>query len=169
MMSPRSDLTLTPNHRNIKRKPYVSRMTSRFCYSYQRRPIEPLCCTTEQQPITFTTLSTMATLSTVVFNQQGATSQTLLQATTMSQQRVQQQQSIEQKVSTLLGTSGQVTDTLQRQLAVEVETRYQPYRPILPEFIPSSVIELDMRTRNVGVPVPTMTIANCKGVQFVTR
>ena len=111
----------------------------------------------------------MATLSTVVFNQQGASSQTLLHATTASQQRAQQQQAIEQKVSTLLGTSGQVTDTLQRQLATEVEARYQPYRPILPEVIPVSVMELEMRTRNVGVPVPTMTIANCKGVQFVTR
>lgn len=144
-------------------------MTSRFCYSYQRRPTEPLCCTTEQQPITFSTLQTMASLSTVVFNQQGATSQTFLQATTLSYQRTQQQQTIEQKVSTLLGTSSQVTDTLQRQLATEVESRYQPYRPILPEFIPSSVMDLEMRTRNVGVPVPTMTIANCKGVQFVTR
>jgi hypothetical protein len=162
-------LSLEIQSHHIKRKPYVIQMTSRFCYSYQRRPIEPLCCTLEQQPITFTTLSTMATLSTVVFNQQGATSQTLLQATTMNQQRAQQQQTIEQKVSTLLGTSDQVTDTLQRQLASEVETRYQPYRPIIPEFIPSSVMELEMRTRNVGVPVPTMTIANCKGVQFVTR
>lgn len=144
-------------------------MTSRFCYAYQRRPLEPLCCSTEQQPITFATLSTMATLSTVVFNQQGTTSQTLLQVTTRCFQQARQQQSIEQKVSTLLGSSSQVTDTLQRQLASEVESRYRPYRPILPEFIPSSVMELEMRTRNVGVPVPTMTIANCKGVQFVTK
>ena len=143
-------------------------MTSRFCYSYQRRAVESFCCPVEEQPVTFSTLTTRATLSTV-FHQAGATSQTLLQTTTLCQQRQQQQQTIEQKVSTLMGTSDQVTDTLQRQLANEVETRYNPYRPILPEFIPPSVIELEMRTRNVGVSVPTMTIANCKGVQFVTR
>lgn len=143
-------------------------MTSRFCYSYQRRAVEPFCCPVEKQPITFSTLTTMATLPTVVFHQVGATSQTLLQTTTLCQQRQQQQQSIEEKVSKLIGTSDQVTDILQRQLANEVETRYNPYRPRPPEFIPPSVIELEMRTRNVGVPVPVTTIANCKGVQFVT-
>jgi hypothetical protein len=144
-------------------------MTSRFCYSYTRATTQPFCCAAQPQPITFSTLSTMATLSTVVFNSNGATSQALLQATTTSQQRQQQQQTVEQKVSTLIGSSDQITRTLQSQLANEAETRYTPYRPIVPEFIPSSVMELEMRTRNVGVPVPTMTIANCKGVQFVTR
>lgn len=144
-------------------------MTSRFCYSYQRRAVEPFCCIVEQEPITFSTLTTMGTLSTVVWNQVGATSQMLLQTTTLCQQRQEKQQTIEQKVSTLIGNSTQITDTLERQLANEVEARYQPYRPIYPEQVPSSVIELEMRTRNIGVPVPTMTIANCKGVQFITR
>ena len=144
-------------------------MTSRFCYSTLRRPAEPLCCTTEQQPITSSTLSTMATLSSVVFNQQKTSSQLLLQTCQATQQRSNQQQQIDQKVSTLLAQADQITSTLQRQLATEVETRYQPYRPFIPEVIPSSVIELEMRTQNVGVPVPVMTIAKCKGVQFVTR
>jgi hypothetical protein len=142
-------------------------MTSRFCYSYLRSPSEPLCCT--DQPITCSTLSVMATLSTVVFNSKGTTSQVLLQSIQGCQQQQLQQRSVEQKVSTLIGSSAQITNTIERQLANEVETRYNPYRPIVPEFIPPSVMELEMRTRNVGVPVPTMTIANCKGVQFVTR
>jgi hypothetical protein len=111
----------------------------------------------------------MATLSTVVFNSKGTTSQVLLQSIQGCQQQQLQQRSVEQKVSTLIGSSAQITNTIERQLANEVETRYNPYRPIVPEFIPPSVMELEMRTRNVGVPVPTMTIANCKGVQFVTR
>lgn len=112
----------------------------------------------------------MATLPCVVNNTRGATSQALLLSNCyLQQQNAVQQSSIQDKVSTLLATATQVEDSLRRQLAAETDTRYNPYRPRLPEFIPSSVIELEMRTRNVGVPVPVMTIANCKGVQFVTK
>lgn len=142
---------------------------SRFCYTTLQRPTEPFCCSVEKQPITPSTLSTMATLPCVVNNSRGATSQALLLSNCyLQQQNASQQSSIQDKVSTLLGTASQVEDALQRQLAAEAQTRYNPYRPRLPEFIPSSVLELEMRTRNVGVPIPVMTIAKCKGVQFVT-
>jgi len=49
------------------------------------------------------------------------------------------------------------------------EERYAPYRPRVVEVMPQSVIDLQMRTANVGVPVPTMDISNCKGIQFITR
>jgi hypothetical protein len=111
----------------------------------------------------------MATLPAVIFNDVGANSQTFLQATVANQKRQQIQETIDQKVSTLIGTSDQISNTIQRELENEAEMRYNPYRPRIPEFIPPSVIELEMRTRNVGVPIPTMTIGNCKGVQFVTR
>lgn len=144
-------------------------MTSRFCYSYIRRPNEPLCCSTEKACITSSTLSTMATLSTVVNNSKGADSQTFLFASQCQQQQQRQIQTIQDKVSTLVGTSSQINSTLQGQIANEVENRYRPYERRAPEFVPLSVIELEMRTRNVGVPIPTMTIMNCKGVQFITK
>jgi len=143
-------------------------MTSRFCYSYVRRPNEPLCCATQKECITVSTLSTMATLSSVVNNSKGANAYTFLLATHCQEQQQRRDQSIQERVSTLIGTSSQVNLTLQGQLANEVESRFRPYQRKAPEFIPSSVMELEMRTRNVGVPIPTMTIMNCKGVQFVT-
>lgn len=62
-----------------------------------------------------------------------------------------------------------ITSTIQSQLVILQEQRYEPYRPRVIEVIPQSVLDLQMRTANVGVPVPTMTIANCKGIQFITK
>jgi len=140
---------------------------SRFCYTTLQKPTEPFCCPSE--PITSSTLSTMATLPCVVNNSRGTTSQSLLLSNCYLQQQGQHQASVQDKVSTLIGTAQEIDDRLRRELATETDTRYNSYRPRFPEFIPSSVIELEMRTRNVGVPVPVMTIAKCKGVQFVTK
>ena len=62
-----------------------------------------------------------------------------------------------------------IASTIQDELVMLQEQRYAPYRPRIVEVIPQSVLDLQMRTANVGVPVPTMTIANCKGIQFVTK
>lgn len=62
-----------------------------------------------------------------------------------------------------------IASTIQDELVILQEQRYAPYRPRIVEVMPQSVLDLQMRTANVGVPVPTMTIANCKGIQFVTK
>ena len=97
--------------------------------------------------------------------------------TTESSLLLSQQQQMaeeEQKIATdqaLIYTSQNATsitkDIYAQMLQIRVE-RYQPYQPYIPPVIPPSVIELQMRTVNVGVPVPVMTIAKCKGSQFVT-
>jgi hypothetical protein len=83
-------------------------------------------------------------------------------------QRYQQQQRVLQTLSTVTANATQVNDAFQRQWVDQVQLRYQPYQPYQPPIVPVSVMELEMRTRNVGVPIPTMTIANCKGSQSVT-
>lgn len=144
-------------------------MTSRFCYSYTRRPTDPFCCPDKTNCITESTLSTMATLSTVVNNSKGSSSHTFLIASHSQKCQEMRQQMIQDKVSTLIGTSSNVNSTIQGQLENEIESRYRPYERRAPEFIPPSVIELQMKTRNVGIPIPTMTIMDCKGIQFVTK
>jgi len=62
-----------------------------------------------------------------------------------------------------------ILTTIEGELRMLQEERYTPYRPRIVEVMPQSVLDLQMRTANVGVPVPTMTMANCKGIQFITR
>lgn len=146
-------------------------MSNRFCYSYHRHPIAPTCCPQTIKPdcVTSSTLSTMATLSSVIFNSKGNSSQSMLLSGCLQQQQQQQQQKLNEKISTLIANSNQISSTLQGQLDAQVESRYTPYYRREPERIPESVMQLDRMTRNVGVPISVMTIANCKGVQFVTK
>lgn len=110
----------------------------------------------------------MTTLSTVTFLQNGATQQALFLGDNERRQRDIRLQQTLARVSTVTATTNQITSTVQGQLATEATARYAPYQPIVTECPPLSVMELEMRTRNVGVPIPTMTIQNCKGSQFVT-
>ena len=146
-------------------------MKNRFCYSYHRHPIAPTCCPQSTQPecITTSTLSTMSSLTSVIFNSKGASSQTILQTTCLLQQQQNKNREINAKLSTILGNSITIQSTLQGQIANQVESRYASYYRREPEIIPESVMELERLTRNAGVPMPVMTIANCKCVQFVTK
>jgi hypothetical protein len=71
-------------------------------------------------------------------------------------------------VSSTIANSANITSTLQSQLIGIQRDRFLPYRPYIPEVIPQSVIDLQMNTANAGVPHSVATIANCKGVQFIT-
>jgi len=71
--------------------------------------------------------------------------------------------------STIQGTIANatiITATLQNQLAALQSTRYAPYQPYVPPVVPVSVMELAMKTANVGNPMPPNM--KCKGSQFVT-
>jgi hypothetical protein len=67
-----------------------------------------------------------------------------------------------------LQNSSMITSTFYGQLVNLRAERYQPYQPYIPPMIPSSVIQLQMNTVNVGVPMSFFTIADCKGSQSVT-
>jgi len=75
-------------------------------------------------------------------------------------------------VSTILNYTNNNTDTIKDllygQLLEVKKNRYQPYQPYIPMVVPQSVIDLQMRTANVGVPESFFTISNCKGSQSVT-
>lgn len=139
----------------------------RFCYSYQPPGfienccVPPVCATNE-------TLLIRSTLPPVVNNNTQTTERSLL---LYGQQQVLIESYKTYAAQAVENTQQNLT-TINQQLAAQLiqlgRDRYQPYQPYMPPVIPPSVMELDMRTRNVGVPVPVMTIARCKGNQFVT-
>lgn len=140
---------------------------SRFCYNYKPPGlIQPCCrptvCATNQF------LSSISSLSMVTNNNNQTTEQSLLLATQLELQQCNSVSTVTSTVQYTLANSTAITSTLNSQLNELRNLRYQPYQPYIPPVIPSSVMELEMRTINVGVPMSFFTIANCKGSQSVT-
>jgi hypothetical protein len=98
-----------------------------------------------------------------------STQGSFLLACQAQQQRERQALLTAQILQGIQTNASTIQSTLQNQRVLLQQQRYEPYRPRMVEVIPQSVLDLQMRTANVGVPIPTMTIANCKGIQFVTK
>jgi hypothetical protein len=139
----------------------------RFCYSYKPPGLVEPCCVV---PVcaTNSTIQLISTLQPVIYNNSQTTERSLL---LYGQQEVLIKSYKTNAAQAVVNTQQNLT-TINRQLTAQLiqlgMDRYQPYQPYMPPVIPSSVIQLNMQTRNVGVPVPVMTIASCKGNQFVT-
>lgn len=140
---------------------------SRFCYNYKPPGLVQPCC----QPTVCATnqfLSSISSLSTVTNNNNQTTERSLLLATQLELQQSNLATTVTSTVQYTLANSTAITSTIYSQLNELRNLRYQPYQPYIPPVIPSSVMELEMRTVNVGVPMSFFTIANCKGSQSVT-
>lgn len=137
----------------------------RFCYSYKPPGVISTTCS----PITMPNLSTIST-QTVLQNNSGQTnSSSLLQTTTLQFQARNQSTILSSTIQATLANAGIITSTLQGQLSQLQAQRYVPYQPYIPPVIPSSVTDLQMRTANVGNPMPPISMRACRGVQSVTR
>lgn len=141
---------------------------SRFCYSYKPPGlIEPCCkpliCATNEH------MSLIASQPNVINNSTRSSERSLLLQT--QQQFLQGVQSTNNNIviQNTIQNSSIITSTIYGQLLGIKAQRYEPYKPYIPEFIPSSVIQLQMATANAGVPQSFFTVADCKGVQSVTK
>ena len=140
----------------------------RFCYNYTR----PTKNTVECRPIvsaTSTYLSSIACSNSTTNNSANATQHSLL----IGRQTMQAQQihdtMVASTLQTILANTTSITNTLNAQLLQTKEQRYAPYLPYIPPVIPSSVMQLQMATANVGVAVTPITCKTGKGNQFVTK
>jgi hypothetical protein len=155
----------------------------RFCYSYKhgfdyktqtelddinKLPLTTKNCCTPPVCATNSTIALISSLTPVINNNSQTTERSLL---LYGQQQILIE-SYQTNVAQISTYTQQNLSTINHQLAAQLiqlrKDRLLPYQPYIPPVIPSSVMELDMQTRNVGVPIPVMTIARCKGNQFVT-
>ena len=144
-----------------------SPLKSRFCYSYKPPGlIEPTCkpvvCATDQY------LSSIAMIPAVTNNSTRTTESSLLQAMVKKQQQTIEQQTTNSTIQSTITNAAAINENVFSQLINLKNQRYMPYQPYIYPVVPPSVMELQMRTANVGVGVTPDTIMNCRGSQFVT-
>jgi hypothetical protein len=139
----------------------------RFCYSYKRPTLTNECC--PEKNITPVNVDLALSISTVVNNSTRASENMLL----LQQQQLFAQNvystNVTNMVQSTIANANTIQSTIQGQLAELRQMRYEPYRPYIPPVIPQHVMDLQMRTANVGVPMSFTTMASCKGNQFVTK
>jgi len=140
-------------------------MKNRFCYHYNAPGfIQPYC-----KPIVAATNAYLSSMSCASGAVSGQTQSVLLQ--------LKQQACIQSQTSTMIGCNIQnsiqrtadITSQITGQLAEINKQRYDPYRPYIPPIIPPSVMELQMMTANVGVPMSVITCLSGKGNQTITK
>jgi hypothetical protein len=140
-------------------------MQNRFCHKYKAPGfIQPYC-----KPVVAATnayLSSMSCASGVI---SGQTQSVLLQ---MKEQACIQAERSTLHTCTLHSTvqnTSNITAELYAQLVEIGKQRYIPYKPYIPPVIPSSVMQLQMATVNVGVPMTVITCLSGKGNQTITK
>ncbi len=138
----------------------------RFCYSYKPQGFIQPCC----PPIVSADLQTLSSISSTTFkvnNNINNTSQTMLLAKQACFLKGVQSTVTMSTVQSTIANAAAINSTMYAQLLGVKDQRYVPYQPYVPPFIPSSVMDLQRMTANVGNPMPPFM--NCKGSQFITK
>ena len=146
-----------------------SRMSkSRFCYNYTPPgTIDTYCKPVASASSTY--ISSISCLSNVVNNNMQTTQGSLLQAIQQQYAMCAQSTMTGCSIQNTVSNTSSITSTLQSQLQQLAQQRYLPYQPYVPIMMPSSVIQLQMATANVGTPMVPITCLTGKGVQYVTN
>lgn len=140
---------------------------SRFCYAYKAPGLVEPCCA----PVTCATneqLALVSSLQMVTFNSTRTSEKSLLLYNQQQYLQAAQTAAVSSIIQSTIANSAVITSTLQGQRIQIAQERYAPYQPYIPPCLPPSVIQLQMATANVGVPMSFFTAADCKGVQSVT-
>jgi len=140
----------------------------RFCYSYKPQGFIQPCC----PPIISADIQTLASISSTTFkvnNNINNTDQTMLLSRQACLLQGIQSTITKSIIQSTIANAAAINSSMYSQLLNVKAQRYVPYQPYVPPFIPSSVMDLQRMTANVGNPMPPISIMNCKGNQFVTK
>jgi len=143
-------------------------LKNRFCYSYKPQGFIQPCC----PPIVSATnqfISSIANTNATIYGESRTNENSFL--LTKQQKIIQTAQStlIGNRVQNTIANASTIATQIQSQLIQIGQQQYIPYQPYIPPVMPSSVIQLQMATVNVGVPMSFFTISNCKGNQSVSQ
>ena len=142
--------------------------TCRFCYSYKPQGFIQPCC----PPIVSADIQTLSSISSTTFkvnNNINNTDQTMLLARQACFLKGVQSTITMSTVQSTIANASAINSTIYSQLLNVKAQRYVPYQPYIPPFIPSSVMDLQRMTANVGNPMPPITCLTGRGSQFVTK
>jgi len=143
-------------------------LKNRFCYSYKPQGFIQPCC----PPIVSATnqfISSIACTTPTIYGESRTNQNAFL--LTKQQKIIQTAQStlIGNRVQNTIANASTIATQIQSQLIQIGQQQYIPYQPYIPPVMPSSVIQLQMATVNVGVPMSFFTMSNCKGNQSVSQ
>ena len=143
-------------------------MTNRFCYNYKAPGFIQPCC----PPVVAATNSYLSSISclTLITNGQTKTTQSALLA--YREKCFLQNRTSTTQCNTIQSTiqnTNAISDSIYSQLVQLGKDRYTPYQPYIYPVVPLSVIQLQMATANVGVPMTPITCLTGKGNQTVTK
>jgi hypothetical protein len=139
-------------------------LKSRFCYSYKPSGIVNNCCDT----VKCHDISALSSISSITFKTTQTSERSLLLQSQQQYLDATYTATNNALIQSTINNSASITSTMYGQLLQVRRDRYEPYQPYMPPIIPSSVVQLQMNTVNVGVPHSFFTCADSKGVQFVT-
>ena len=140
---------------------------SRFCYNYKAPGFIQPCC----KPVvcaSSTYLNAIASTPSIVNGETRTTQRSLLAAKQKSVLQDANQASITSTIQYTQQNAAAISAQIQGQLDQLTIQRYVPYQPYIYPVVPVSVMQLQMATANVGVPMSFFTAMNCKGNQFIT-
>ena len=141
---------------------------NRFCYSYKPQGFIQSYC----KPVVAATnsyISSIACLSSVTNGQMQASDQSLLLSRQKSMIVAQSSTFTGLAVQNTIQNAATISNNINGQLEEIAKQRAAAYRPYIYPVVPISVIQLQMATANVGVPVTPITCLTGKGNQSITQ